>query len=143
MPIPTGNRGNGLCNLPPDTFPEGTAAVVVVGVPSLLPSLTGQPATDSSAPVFARKSIPRVRWSTHLVTTNNLRLRVISPIPTSTVILLLPSCDEPSAIRMVWRLASKLNIEDMNPMTSLRMIFLVAPVSTIPVAGSPPTLPEM
>uniref|UniRef100_A0A1B0C6D9 Uncharacterized protein n=1 Tax=Glossina palpalis gambiensis TaxID=67801 RepID=A0A1B0C6D9_9MUSC len=77
------------------------AAAGAVGVLFLLPNFKELPATVNTAPVFARKSIPRVRWSTLLLTTNSTRLKDISPIFASTVMLRLLSCDAPSTIRMV------------------------------------------
>uniref|UniRef100_A0A1B0B447 Uncharacterized protein n=1 Tax=Glossina palpalis gambiensis TaxID=67801 RepID=A0A1B0B447_9MUSC len=100
------------------------------------------PTTVNTAPVFARKSIPRVRWSTRLLTTNSSRLKVISPILTSTVMLRLLSSDAPSTIRMVWVFVLECVMWGINPIKSSRMMLLVAPVSTTPVVARPPMVRE-
>uniref|UniRef100_A0A1B0AL34 Uncharacterized protein n=1 Tax=Glossina palpalis gambiensis TaxID=67801 RepID=A0A1B0AL34_9MUSC len=108
----------------------------------LLPNFTEWPAMVNTAPVFARKSIPRVRWSTFLLTTNSSRLKDISPIFASTVMLRLLSCDAPATIRMVWLLVSEFTMWGISPMKSSRMMLLVAPVSTTPVVARPPMVRE-
>ncbi|KAI9575134.1 hypothetical protein GQX74_015723 [Glossina fuscipes] len=118
------------------------AAAGAVGVLFLLPNFTELPATVNTAPVFARKSIPRVRWSTLFLTTNSSRLKDISPIFASTVMLPLLSCDAPSTIRMVWLLVSEFIMWGVNPMKSSRMMLLVAPASTTSVVARPPMVRE-